>query len=132
MPEFTPRIHTDGLGSPLTKITYDFDVHGGAVGDVELELTLPDNAIVYGGFVDVITAPTSGGAATVALKIEGAGDLIAATAIASFTGQLNIVPAYTGTTSVKTTAERILTVTVATADLTAGKFNIFLAIAESE
>lgn len=128
---FTPRDHIDGLGGHV-KVTYDFAVHGGAIGDIPLELTLPDNAIITGGFVDVLTAPLSAGSATVALKIQSAGDLIAATAKASFTGLLAIVPVNTAATAIKLTEERTLTVTVATAALTAGKFNIFLTYRESD
>lgn len=121
----TPSNFVPGLGGTV-KATYDFTVHGGVIGDNTLDLKLPDNAIVYGGLIDVVTAPTSGGSATVALKIEGAADLLAATAIASVTGQLDTVPDGTATNAVKLTEERTLTMTVATAALTAGKFNIFL------
>lgn len=121
----TPSLFIPQLGGEV-KATYDFAVHGGAVGDIPLDLDLPPNAVVYDGLVDVITAPTSGGAATVALKIEGAADLLAATAISSVTGQLDTVPNGAAANAVKTTDTRTLTVTVATAALTAGKMNIFL------
>ena len=121
----TPNLHTPELGG-IAKATYDFSVHGGSIGDIEIGLKFPANAIVYQGLIDVVTDPTSGGSATVALKIEGAADLLAATAIASVTGQMDTVPDGTATNVVKTTAERTLTVTVATAALTAGKFHVYL------
>lgn len=121
----TPSLFTPQLGGEV-KATYDFAVHGGVVGDIPLDLDLPANAVVYDGLIDVVTAPTSGGSATVALKLEGTADLLAATAIASVTGQLDTVPDGAGANAVKTTAKRTLTVTVATAALTAGKMNIFL------
>lgn len=122
---FAPRIHDDAVGG-FVKVTYDFDVHGGAVGDIPLDFELPDNAVVFDGFIDVLTDPTSDGSATVALKLEEAADILGATAIASVTGLVDTVPDGTGANAVKTTAARVLTMTVAVAALTAGKMNIFL------
>ncbi|NEQ52171.1 MAG: hypothetical protein F6K11_18860 [Leptolyngbya sp. SIO3F4] len=127
----TPTLFTPQLGG-IVKATYDFAQHGGDVGDIALDLKLPNNAIVYQGLIDVVTDPTSGGSATVALKIEGAADLLSATAIASVTGLLDTTPDGTATNAVKTTAERTLTVTVATAALTAGKFHVYLVYFLSE
>lgn len=121
----TPTLFTPELGG-IAKATYDVVSHGGAVGNISLDLKLPDNAIVYDGLIDVIEAPTSGGSATVAVTIEGAADLLAATAISAVTGQLDTVPDGTAANAVKLTADRMLTVTVATATLTAGKFHIYL------
>lgn len=125
MSTFTPGITEPEFGG-YVKATYDFTVHGGAVGDIELDLKLPAGAIVYNGFINIVTDPTSGGSATVAIKIEGAADLLAATAIASVTGQLDTIPDGTAANVVVLTAERKLTVTVATAALTAGKMDVYL------
>lgn len=110
---------------------YDFAVDGGAVGDIDLtKAAVPANAVILAGFVEVDTALTSGGAATVAVKVEGAGDLVAAAAISgapwSTTGRKSIVPVATGATTVKTTAARKIQATVATAALTAGVFDVVL------
>lgn len=111
---------------------YDFAVDGGAVGDIDLTSSaqIPANAYVLFGFVEVDTVPTSGGSATVAVKVEGAADLVAAAAISgapwSTTGRKSIVPVATGATSVKTTAARKIQATVATAALTAGVFDVVL------
>ena len=121
----TPNLYQPGLGG-YVKATYDFTEHGGIVGDNECDLTLPSGAIIYNGFANVITDPTSGGSATVAIKIEGTADLLAATAIASVTGQLDLVPDGTAANVVELTAERKLTVTVATAALTAGTIDVYL------
>lgn len=120
----SPRFGNDAVVY-TQKVTYDFDVHGGAVGDIALDCTVPDNAVILDGIVDVLTPPTSGGAATVALKVEGAADLLGATAIASVTGLVDTVPNGTAANAIKTTADRVVTVTVAVAALTAGKMNIF-------
>lgn len=122
---FAARAHTDNVGGNA-KIEYDFSEHGGVVGDNALPFVLPAGAIVYAGMIDVITAPTSGGSATVALKLEGAGDILAATAIGSLTGLVDVVPDGTAGNAVKTTVERQLQLTVATAALTAGKMIIHL------
>jgi hypothetical protein len=111
---------------------YDFAVDGGAVGEIDLTRTaqIPANAIILGGFIEVDTVLTSGGAATVAVKAEGAADIHAAAAISgapwSTTGRKTVVPAFTGATTVKTTAARKIQATVATAALTAGAFDVVL------
>jgi hypothetical protein len=111
---------------------YDFSVDGGAVGDIDLTPAgvIPINAIVLGGFVEVDVALTSGGAATVAVTVEGAGDIVAAAAVSgapwSTTGRKSVVPVFTGASTVKTTAARKVTATVATAALTAGTFDVVL------
>ncbi len=109
---------------------YDFAVDGGAVGDIDLtsSASIPANAYILAGFIEVETALDSGGSATVALKVEGAADLLAATAFGSSpwstTGRKSIIPVGTGATSVKTTAARKLQATIATAALTAGVFDL--------
>ncbi len=111
---------------------YDFAVDGGAVGDIDLTkaAALPVGAVVLGGFVEVDVVPTSGGSATIAVKVEGAGDIVAAAAISgapwSTTGRKSVIPVFTGATTVKTTAARKVQATVATAALTAGTFDVVL------
>lgn len=115
---------------------YDFAVDGGAASTITLRSApgysvgndIPIGAIIVGGFVEVDTALTSGGAATVAVNSEGAGDLVAAAAVSgapwSTTGRKDIVPDNTGSTAVKTTVQRRIAMTVATAALTAGKARV--------
>lgn len=113
---------TDNLGGCARDI-YDFSVHGGAVGTITLPLKVPDNAIITECIVDVLTDPTSGGSATIALGLNTTTDLLAATAIASVTG---IVVAKEQAAAFKLTAERNLQITIATAALTAGKLAVHL------
>ena len=104
---------------------YDFSKEAGAVGDITLRGGyLPEGAIVLDGKVHVQTALTSGGAATVALKLQSAADVLAATAIASLSlnAILDTVPDGTAANAVRLTAKRQLVATVATETLTAGKF----------
>lgn len=101
---------------------YDFSVHGGAIGTIELPTEIPDNAVIVEVFIDVLEALASGGSATVALGLNTTTDVLAATAFGSVTG---IVAGIPNTTPVKLTAERNLQVTIATAALTAGKFAVY-------
>lgn len=119
------RIHDDALGG-ICKVTYDYDVHGGAIGTITLPLDLPDNAIVHDGLIDVVTAPTSDGSATIALGLNTTTDLKTATAIASYSGIVAMIPVGTAATAVKLTADRSLQLTIGAAALTAGKLNIFM------
>jgi hypothetical protein len=110
---------------------YDFAVDGGAVGDIDLtrEAQIPANSIILGGFVEVDTAIVGSGA-SVAIKVEGAGDIVAAAAVSgapwSTTGRKSIVPVFTGATTVKTTAARKIQATVSAAVLTAGAMDVVL------
>lgn len=111
---------------------YDFAVDGGAVGAITLRgvgplgNVIPKGSFIVSGYVEVLTPFTTSASGTGALKIEGADDLIAATIVSgapwSTTGRKSIIPAGTGATSVKTTAERNLVFTIATGAITAGKF----------
>jgi hypothetical protein len=112
---------------------YDFAVDGGAVSSITLRASdsignaVPNGAVVTGGYIEVDTALTGVGA-SVAVTLEGAGDLQAAAAISgapwSTTGRKSITPAFTGASSVKTTAARSVVAVISGAVLTAGKFRV--------
>jgi hypothetical protein len=96
-------------------------------------VVLPAHAIIVGGFVDTNTIFTSGNtAATIAIKVEAANDIINAAQIngspGSALGRKAIIPKASTpeSTSVKTTDEREITVTVGTEALTAGKLTGYL------
>lgn len=96
-------------------------------------VTLPINAVVYGGFYDVNTAFTSAAnTATVAISVEAANDIVTATAVSNAIfgtiGRKAIAPkaATPETTSVKATAAREITCTVDVENLTNGKLTGFL------
>lgn len=129
-----------------------YDVSGGDSGTVAahgLGIYLPTKAIVTKAWVDVVTTFTDGASdtATIALKIEGTGDLVAAIAISDSTNPWDAglhdtkvnnfaldgnsltqvaMAAARAATMIKTTAIREITATVATAALTAGKMNVFV------
>jgi hypothetical protein len=112
---------------------YDFAVDGGAQSTIAITsgLPIPSGSVVVGGYVDVITQLT-GATATIACQVESANDILTAVAVASWTtGRKNILPAFTtgaltAGTQVKTTADRNISIVIATANLTAGVFNVVL------
>lgn len=129
----SPVVAIGGLGVlGNAKMTYNFAVDGGAVSTITPanSPTIPINAIILGGTIDITTTLTSGGAATIALGLGSgaqAAALKAALAVASWTaGQLALIPVFTAATYYKATAAARLTLTVATAALTAGRFDVNL------
>src|SRR5690606_27834163 len=110
---------------------YDFAVDGGAVGDIELASeAIPAHALVLGGVLEVDTALTSGGSATVGVTVESAGDIVTAGGIGSApwstTGRKDVVPDFSGSAVVKTTAARRVDARIGGAALTAGSFDVIL------
>lgn len=110
---------------------YDFAVDGGAVGSITLRgigsAAIPSGAIVLDTVIEVLTVPTSGGAATAALQVEAANDVVNAAVISgapwSTTGRKAGIPV-SAATSVKTTAARTPALVVGAAALTAGKVRV--------
>lgn len=110
---------------------YSFATDGGAVSTITPvnTVSLPDNAVIVGGTVNSTTACTSAGSATVAVGTSAGSSttaLLAATAVASFSldALINAVPVFA--TPVKLTANGKVTVTIATAALTAGVIEVTL------
>lgn len=120
-----------GLGMVKTAVgLYDFALNGGAVGDITLRGdTVPSGAVIVDALIQVNTAPTSAGAATIALKVEGAADINAAAAISgapwSTTGAKRATLTATSA-PITTTAKRNIVATVDTAALTGGKFVVLV------
>lgn len=119
------------MGQPKVAVgLYDFAVEGGAVSTITLRGdTIPSGAIIVDALLHVDTAVTSGGVATVSVGSEAAADLQTAAAVSgapwSTTGAKRAT--FTATTApVKTTAARSVSIAVATAALTAGKFRVLV------
>lgn len=113
------------------KVTYDFAVDGGAVATITPKSTviIPAGAVIFGGFIQGITLPTSGGAATIAIGLGSgaqAAALKAATAIATYAAGATValIPVFTAASVVKAAAETPVTFTIGTAALTAGKVQV--------
>lgn len=123
-----PNQGTDGLTvKGILRVTYDFAVNGGAVGAIPLAVTLPDKAVISRGYGDIITAFTStGGTGTIALGANTGNDLLAAVDADTLSGQFDLIPAGAIANFVKATAARVITLTVATNAITAGKAIFFL------
>lgn len=107
---------------------YDFAIDGGAIGVITLRGdTLPSGAVITDALLHIDTILASGGAATASIGSEAANDI---NAVANFnaapfstTGAKR--PTFTATTApVKTTADRAITMTVAAAVLTGGRFRV--------
>jgi hypothetical protein len=98
-----------------------------------LGVFLPDNAVILGGFVDVLTTFTStaGGTdkATLAIMVQGANDIVSAVAIETGTpwdaGIQTIIP-ISAATAIKLTAAREIVVTIGTQAVTGGIMEIVL------
>jgi len=109
---------------------YDFSVDGGAQGSITLG-RIPDNASITLAKYEILSAFTSDGAATVAfgVKTNDATGIKGATAFNHgdyAVGFHDAVPDGTATNfTAKTTAERKIIMTIATADLTAGKVRVW-------
>lgn len=119
------------MAARVARATYDFNEHGGSIGDVQLGVTLPDNAIITRTWYEVLNTLTSAtDAATIALKAEGAGDLKAAVAISDGAdpwdaGRHDGIQDGAVANMVKTTDARVLVATIAVEAVTAGKFVVF-------
>jgi len=126
---------TDALNAQrIARATYDFAVDGGATSSIGMGVTLPDNAIVTRAWYEVISTLTSSGdSATIALTIptDDVAGIVAATAIDAGgdvwdAGYHEAIQDGTAAAfSVKTTAARELTVTIAVEAVTAGAFVLF-------
>lgn len=114
---------------------YDVAVDGGAVGTITPKegFTIPDNAIITKAYFEIITAfASAGGAGTIALQLQSAGDLLAAVDADTLSGIVAGVPVGSAATMIKLTAQRSLAVVVAVEALTAGKARIFAEWVQSE
>lgn len=120
--------------APITqKFTYDFARDGGAVSAIAMKdslgraAKLPDNAVVLSVRQESITDCTSSGAATVALGITGTADkFLVATAYTDASFDVDAVTARNASVPYKAAASDQVLVTIATAALTAGKFNLYI------
>lgn len=109
---------------------YSFAIDGGAIGAIALRASqgsqgpIPSGSVILEAFLDVTTLFTTGTAATMALSVEGANDLVSATVVSgapySTTGLKATLPVFTAASMIKTTAERSPTATIATGTVTAG------------
>lgn len=116
----------DAGGIRVDSVLFDFDLDGGAVGDVDFARHLPAGAVITRVFSDELTALTSGGSATVQLK-AGATALTDALAFdTDFTGAIDSQALASSAEGIKLAAEAELKISIAAAALTAGKVRFFV------
>jgi hypothetical protein len=112
---------------------YAFGTDGGAMTTITLRSNdgpLPSGAYVVGGVLDITSGFTTGTAATGAITVESANDIVSATIVSgapfSTTGQKDIVPDATGSTAIQLTAARNPALVIGTGTVTAGAFTLVL------
>lgn len=137
VPNVSTKVPGDNetVPSPIfwAKAKYDFAVDGGAAGAINLfpDVAIPNGSLALGAYINVLTALTSGGAATVALHVNSAGDIQAATDFDAAPFSVEAWQAAAalpmGADPVLLTADRNVVATIAAADLTAGAFEVLLA-----
>ena len=117
---------------------YDFAVDGGAVsvitlrggaGDIQGN-ELPNGSVIEGGYLEILTGFTTGAAGQMSIDSEATGDIVVSAVVSgapySTTGRKSVISAFTGATTVKTTAKRNVTATITVGAITAGKFRLVL------
>jgi hypothetical protein len=112
---------------------YTFAAQGGAVSTIGLTggTPIPAGSTILGGYLSVVTPPTSGtSTAQVAIRIEAAGDTVAAAAVSgapwSTTGHKAIIPVFTVATELLTTAARDVSAVITVEALTGGVFDVVI------
>ena len=122
----------------VIKATYDFAIHGGGTGAINIGLdaagtaaeaiVIPAGSLIKKTYAYVETAFTSGGAATVAFEIAGANDVITATAFdnALYTVSTAAEGIQDGTPAAMEVLAGTVHVTVGGADLTGGRVHLFI------
>ncbi len=116
---------TEGLHTrQIARATYDFAVDGGTTGAVtSLGVTIPDNAVIIGGYIDVTTG-TLPLTTTFAIQLNTGNDIYAASTNLQDVGISAIVPVYTAATAVKTTNDMDLSWVTMVGNATQGVFEV--------
>lgn len=131
----SPNTAPGSSASLVGHATYSFAVDGGGAPGLitpASNVTIPVNAIITNCIIDVTTAVTASGSATISVGTSAgssAASLLAATAKASFTpaGFVQAIPVpQTASTWVKLTAAGQITLTSAVGAITAGVIEIYV------
>jgi len=135
--------HKHNIGTKMARqqklamvATYDFAVQGGAVGAITLldantgkPAVLPKGAVITSAIIHTLTNASTGSSPTIAVGTgQAANDLKAATASSSYatSALLAGIPVGSAATAVVLTADSTMSITIAVAALTAGKFNVLV------
>jgi hypothetical protein len=121
------------LGDRFGRARCEFSATGGkAIGAHTLGLTIPKGSVITKAYYRVLTTFTSAtDAATIALSIVGANDVVSAVAISNGAnpwdaGNFATIVTATVSTWLATTADSAVTATVAVEALTAGKLVLWV------
>lgn len=120
----------DGLSTrQILRATFDGGTHG-AIGTNSLGVTIPDNAVVYDGYIDITDVVTGTGVlATVGIDMNVNDDIFAADTVTNAfkaVGIIATVPLGSAATAVKSTAARAISAVVGTEPVTGGTFTVVL------
>jgi hypothetical protein len=110
----------------IAKATYDFSSMGGTIGAISLGVTIPANSTIIRSWIYTVTQ-VAGATSTVALSCANANDIFSAASMTSITAGTITEGVSTGAASAfkPVTTACPITATIATANLTAGKFNVY-------
>jgi predicted RecA/RadA family phage recombinase len=124
VPGFSGQVN----GVKVAHALYDYTVDGGASCTPANSDTIPANAVVFGGAVNVTVAATAAGAGTVAIGTaagSAANSILTATAVASLTLDAVLKPTCT-TTPFKMSVAGKISVAVATGPLLTGQIEVWV------
>ena len=119
--DYAPLVHDhDQL-----KVTYDFSIHGGAIGTIDLGGSIPANAIIMTLTTDVVTPFTIGGGPPAKILLDrGGNSLMPATSYTS--ALLTGVDTRVHLSGPKISSTGSVTFTISDTALTAGKCHIIV------
>ncbi len=124
VPGFSGQVN----GLRVAHALYDYTVDQGATCTPANSDTIPANAVVHGGVVNVTVAATAAGAATVAIGTaagSAANSILTATAIASLTLDA-VLKTSCAATPFKMSVAGKINLTIATGPLTAGQIEVWV------
>jgi predicted RecA/RadA family phage recombinase len=124
VPGFSGQVN----GLRVAHALYDYTVDQGATCTPANSDTIPANAVVHGGVINVTVAATAAGAATVAIGTtagSAANSILTATAIASLTLDA-VLKTSCAATPFKMSVAGKINLTIATGPLTAGQIEVWV------
>jgi hypothetical protein len=123
----TPTANTPYGVVKTAKATYDFSTMGGTIGAISLGVALPANATIIRSWTYTVTQ-VAGASSTMALSCETANNIYSAADRTGIAAGAYTEGVSTGAASLfkSITAACNITATIAVANVTAGKFNVYV------
>lgn len=111
------------------EIEYDFAQDAGAVGALNL-LKVKEASVMLDAYTKIKTAFTSGGSATLIIGVTGDTDaILASTAVAALLVGI-VLPGAAACKQIKMAANDVVSMTIGTAAMTAGKMSVVMILAK--